>query len=169
MFCIWIKYSCKVLTNSARSKCEESSQRHTVIMTNTADLDVHQTPTRNRSVFRCLEEWSGGLWEPVSAQFPLLSSHSPGEPVSWGQLGGTVSCLKSSQFTGPFKVSTPTRGPQDYKNYKHWAVQARIWDTQMHTCMHTCTRTHQLLTAHLSLIQRTDNSKDKDIICVGCF
>lgn len=95
-------------------------------MTNTVDLDVHQTPTSNHSVFRCLEEWSGGLWEPVSAQFPLLSSHSPGEPVSWGQLGGTVSCLKSSQFTGPFKVSTPTRGPQDYKNYKHWAVQARI-------------------------------------------
>lgn len=57
---------------------------------------------------------------------PLLSSHSLSEPVSWGQLGGTVSCLKSSQFTGPFKVNTPTRGPQEYKNYKHWAVQARI-------------------------------------------
>ncbi|CAB1423699.1 unnamed protein product [Pleuronectes platessa] len=34
---------------------------------------------------------------------PLVGSHSPSEPVSWGQLGGTVSCLKSSQFTGPFK------------------------------------------------------------------
>lgn len=47
----------------------------------------------------------------VSAQLLMLSSHSPGEPVSRGQLGGTVSCLKSSQFTGSFKVSTPTRGP----------------------------------------------------------
>lgn len=54
----------------------------------------------------------------------LLGSHSLGEPVSRGQLGGTVSCLKSSQFTGLFKGSTPTRGPQDYKNYKHWDVQA---------------------------------------------
>ena len=45
----------------------------------------------------------------------------------------------------------------------------------MHTCMHACTHTHtqtdthQLLTAHLSLIQWRDNSKDKDIICVGCY
>ncbi|KAI9521737.1 hypothetical protein NQZ68_003892 [Dissostichus eleginoides] len=45
-------------------------------------------------------------WRFVGARLgpvPLLSSHSPGEPVSRGQLGGTVSCLKSSQFTGPFK------------------------------------------------------------------
>ncbi|KAK5871228.1 hypothetical protein PBY51_004120 [Eleginops maclovinus] len=68
-------------------------------------------------------------WRFVGARLGpvlLLSSHSPGEPVSRGQLGGTVSCLKSSQFTGPFKVNTPTRGPKDYKNYKHWAVQAPI-------------------------------------------
>lgn len=33
--------------------------------------------------------------------------------------------------------------------------------------MHT--HTHQLLTAHLSLIQRRDNSRDKDIICICCW
>lgn len=147
------------------------------------DVDVNQIPMsnhrrfgfpiwqmvikglRNSESFRwdcCLEEWSRGMWESVSAQFVLLSSHSQGEPVSWGQLGGTVSRLQSSQFTGPFKVCTTTRGPQDYKNYKHLPVQAPILNTQMHTC----TYIHTELTAHLSLIQWCHNSNDNDVLYV---
>lgn len=127
---------------------------HIAVVTKTVDLDVNQIPTSNHSkslvslgkngvsqmgLLSCGMEWRfvGARLGPV----PLLSSHSLGEPVSWGQLGGTVSCLKSSQFTGPFKVSTPTRGLQDYKNYKHWAVQAPIWDTLMHTFTHRHTHT----------------------------
>lgn len=126
------------------------------------DLDVNciQSAQRRASLWRviiqdrCVLEWSGGLWELVSVQF-LCSAHILRvNPCPLGQLGGTVSCLKSSQFTGPFKVSTPTRGPQDHKTTNTGLSRPPIWDTQMHTCMHACTLTHQLLTAHLSLMQR---------------
>lgn len=102
----------------------------------------------------------GVCGQSVSAQFLVLGSHSPGEPVSRGQLGGTVSCLKSSQFTGSFKVSTPTRGPEDHKNYKHWAVLAETHKCTLegthahtHTDSHAHTHTHSVLTAFLAEVQ----------------
>lgn len=116
------------------------------------DLDVNSIQSVQRRVSfwqviirdRGLSEWSGGLWELVLVQF-LGSAHIlQVNPCPLGQLGGTVSCLKSSQFTGPFKVNTPTRGPQDYKNYKHWAVRAsqlRHADAHLHAHMHTHTPT----------------------------
>lgn len=144
-------------------------------MTQMVAFDMNQLLTNNHRmqgrVFQMVKLSYGTEWRLVGAclgPVPLHSSHSLGEPVSWGQLGGTVSCLKSSQFTGSFKVSTPTGGPQDYKNYKHWAVQAPIWDTQMHNCTHTHI---QLLTQPFrptfDIIKRQHQRK-KDVICSGC-
>lgn len=115
----------------------------------------------------CLEEWSRGLWEPVSAQFTrsahiLLVNPCPG--ASWAAQSH-VSSPHSS--LGPLKWAHPPGALRTTKTTN--TGLSRIL-SETHRCTLACTHahTHQLLTAHLSLIQWRDNSRDKDIICVCC-
>lgn len=100
------------------------------------------------------------MGEPVPARFLLLGSHSEGEPLSWGLLGSRVSCLKSSQFSGPFKVSTPTRGPQDYKTLQTLSCPGsylRHSDARTHAHTHTCTHAHMQNSLFCVLTRQQDN------------
>lgn len=105
-----------------------------------------------------LQEWLCCLWELVSARFPCPAHILRVNPCPLGQLGGTVSCLKPSQFTGPFKVSTPTRAPQDYKNYKRQQSGLHT-DAHVHACMHA----HKP-TVNCPFIWRQTTAKKKYII-----
>ncbi len=117
----------------------------------------------------CVEEWSGGLWEPVSAQFPH-SAHilrvNPCPGASWAAQSH-VSSPHSS--LGPLKWTHQAGAIRTTKT-TNTGLSGLLSETHRCTlaCTHALTHAHQLLTAHLSWTQRRDNSKDKDIICIHC-
>lgn len=148
----WIKYTESWQILNVHLKCKGNQPRNTALVTKMVDLDVNQNkqPQQARvslwqaraESFRwdcCLEEWSGGLWEPVSAQFPC-SAHilrvNPCPGASWAAQSH-VSSPHSS--LGPLKWAHP---PGALRTTKTTNTGLSRLLSETHRCTLACTHAH---------------------------